>query len=467
MKRNLFLAIAVTALMVASTIAQAADVSFSGQIRPRFNIDSDASTATSPSEFFDTRVRLNAKANVNANTEVFLQLQSVGIWGSDGGGRTHNGTRVGGGGGGEQANDNLSDVGFHQAYLTLKNFAGTGIDVKSGRQEIVIDGHRLFGHTGWTQGAETKDAIRLTHAGGNHTINYSFITANNGDNVAHTNDSNAEVHVLYAKTQGVLGGALSGIVTFTRDDSGIVTPDMNNWFTLGARQAGKLAGLDYRVEYYHQLGDAGAVAAGSGYGITGADVTRGDSVDRDANMFGIRVGKKLGKGAITLWYDRLSGVDDDDQTGGDWGQFDTMFDTGHKFYGFQDFYLARNGAGTRFFGLQDIALKTKISPRAGWTAKADLHMFSTQSGIDGADADTVVAADATIGADNTRNTDLGQELDLTLVHKYDANTKISFGYSHYWTTQTFGELNANSGAAANYANQDGSDWFYAQVDTKF
>jgi len=26
---------------------------------------------------------LNAKANVNANTEVFLQFQSVGKWGSD------------------------------------------------------------------------------------------------------------------------------------------------------------------------------------------------------------------------------------------------------------------------------------------------------------------------------------------------------------------------------------------------
>jgi len=466
MKRNIFLAIAVTALMVASTIAQAADVSFSGQIRPRFNLDQDAKDNTSTATFFDTRVRLNAKANVNANTEVFLQLQSVGVWGADGGGRTHNGTRVGGGGGGEQANDNLSDVGFHQAYLTLKNFAGTGIDVKSGRQEIVIDGHRLFGHTGWTQGAETKDAIRLTHAGGNHTINYSFIAANNGDNVAHTNDSNAEVHVLYAKTQGVLGGALSGIVTYTRDDSGIVTPDMNNWFTLGARQAGKLAGLDYRVEYYHQLGDAGTVANASGYGITGA-TTQGDSVDRDANMFGIRVGKKLGKGAITLWYDRLSGVDDDDQTGGDWGQFDTMFDTGHKFYGFQDFYLSRTGAGTRFFGLQDIALKTKISPRAGWTLKADLHHFRTATDLTGADVDAILAnlTDAANVINGAMDNDLGTEVDLTVVHKYDANTKIVVGYSHYFTTHTFGQLNGAGGRSS--SSNDDSDWAYVMVDTKF
>ena len=57
MKRNIFLAIAVTALMVASTIAQAADVSFSGQIRPRFNLDQDAKDDTNTSKTFSTRVR--------------------------------------------------------------------------------------------------------------------------------------------------------------------------------------------------------------------------------------------------------------------------------------------------------------------------------------------------------------------------------------------------------------------------
>ena len=200
MKRNIFLAIAVTALMVASTIAQAADVSFSGQVRPRFNLDQNSTETNSTSQFFDTRVRLNAKANVNANTEVFLQLQSVGVWGADGGGRTHNGTRVGGGGGGEQANDNLSDVGFHQAYLTLKNFAGQGVDAKIGRQEIVIDGHRLFGHTGWTQGAQTNDAIRLTHAAGNHSVNYTYIQGDENDGTANSNSQDEIVQILHVTT---------------------------------------------------------------------------------------------------------------------------------------------------------------------------------------------------------------------------------------------------------------------------
>jgi len=477
MKRNLILTILVAAFMLASEVAWAADVSFSGQFRPRFNVDNDAAEDTSPSHFFDTRVRLNAKANVNANTEVFLQFQSVGNWGADAGGRGHIGTRTSEGGGGEQANDNLADVGFHQAYMILKNFGGYGADMKIGRQEVVVDGHRLFGHTGWTQGAETKDAIRLTHAAGNHTINYTFIKALENDSITDNTKQDDDVHFLHVSTQGVLGGALTGIFTVTDDDAGNDSAgweDNETWYTIGARQKGKLAGLDYRVEFYHQFGDASEIAIDCACGITGA-AADDDAVDRDAQMFGLRVGKTFKNvtwsPTVTLWFDSLSGVDDDDATGGDWGAFDTMYDTGHKFYGFQDFFLNRAGQSTGYYGLEDYAIKLKGSPKPGWTVKADWHHFRTQTDLEGSDADTMVAADATLNDATTQSPDLGTEVDLTLVHKYDANTKISVGYSHYWTTHTFGVLNVcgaacNGGTGSGDVNGD-SNWFYVQADTKF
>jgi len=474
MKRNYFVAIAVAALMTAATVAQAADVTFGGQFRPRFNIDNDASNSSSPQTFFDTRVRLNAKAKVNANTEVFLQFQSVGNWGMDGGGRTHNGTRTSEGGGGEDANDNLNDVGFHQAHLTLKNFTGRALDLKVGRQEVVIDGHRLFGHTGWTQGADTKDAIRLTHAGGNHTLNYTFIAARENDDVNSIAKNDSNVHLFHAQTQGIMGGALSGIFVMTDDDGGNDSDaweDNQTWFTVGARQKGKMGGLDYRVEFYHQFGDAGNIASDCACAITGANET-GDSIDRDAQMIGIRVGKTFKNAAwsptVTLWFDSLSGIDDEDASGGDWGVFDTHHDTGHKFYGLMDFYLNRAGATSGYYGLEDYALKFKGSPKKGWTVKADFHHFRTQTQISGADADTVVATDATIGG--AMDEDLGTEMDLTLVHKYDSNTTIAAGYSHYWTTSTFGMMNggaAGSGGTAGSDNNDDADWAYVQIDTKF
>jgi len=477
MKRNLILSTAVAIFMVATTVAQAADVSFSGQIRPRWNIDSiasDTAPANNPSHYFDTRVRLNAKVNVNANTEVFLQFQSTGVWGSAV--ANDDGSRLGIGGGSTDANDALDDVGFHQAYLTLKNFFGTTFDAKVGRQEVVIDGHRLFGHTGWTQGADSKDAIRLTHSAGNHTLNYTYIEGENNDShTTHTTDQE-NIHLVHASTQGVLGGTLSGIFVLVNDDNqSAAMEDYMQWYTVGARQKGKVGGLDYRVEFYHQFGDAGAVANASGLSITGANAT-GASVDRDAQMFGIRVGKTFKnasmKPSITLWYDSLSGTDDDDSAGGDWGTFDVHHDTGHKFYGFMDFFLNGTGRGSGYYGLQDIAVKLKMSPRAGWTLKADFHNFRTQTDLEGDDADTLIAADAQMDTTMAGN-DLGSELDLTLVHKYDANTKIAVGYSHYWTTGVFGALNGTGATGANgctnaiNACNDDADWAYVQIDTKF
>jgi len=469
MKRNFLLAIAVAVLMLASEIAWAADVTFSGQFRPRFQIDEDHDASSSPLENFETRVRLNAKAKVNANTEVFLQFQSVGVWGQN---TDADGTRKSVGGGGDEKSDVLNDVGFHQAFITLKNFGGNAVDAKIGRQEVVIDGHRLFGHTGWTQGAQTSDAIRLTHAAGNHTLNYTYIMGSEGDSATTSADSDATVHIAYAQTQGVMGGTFSGIfVAFNDNTSDAGGHDEEQWYTIGARQKGKISGLDYRVEFYHQFGDAGIIAGTCACGVTGAVTGTASSVDRSANMFGVRIGKTFantkGKPSLTLWFDQLSGHDDDDGSGGEFGQFNTLYDTGHKFYGFQDFYLSNSGAGTGFYGLRDLAIKAKISPAPGWTAKADLHFFSTQTDLGGSDSDTTVAADATIGGDNTLSNKLGQELDLTLVHKYDSNTNVQLGYSHYWTTQTFGELNSGSGSSASVYNNDGSDWFYAQIDTKF
>jgi len=475
MKRNFFLAIAVAVFMLGSELAWAADVTFSGQFRPRYNIDNDHNADTNQSAFFDTRVRLNAKAKANANTEVFLQFQSVGTWGSTNLNSSNTpgsvGTRESTGGGvgtgdAAEASDLLNDVGFHQAYLTLKNFGGYAVDAKIGRQEIVIDGHRLFGHTGWTQGAETKDAIRLNHAAGNHTVNYSYIMGDENSAIGNSNSADYQVHVLHVQTQGVMGGALSGLFTATHDDvSDNSTNDVENWYTVGARQKGKLGGLDYRVEFYHQFGDAGGVAATCACGVTGV-TGNGDSVDRDAQMFGIRVGKTFKNAAfsptVTLWYDNLSGHDDDDGTGGDFGAFDTMYDTGHKFYGFQDFYLARNGSATNFYGLQDIAVKTKWKIKPGYTFKADFHAFMTSTELDSGDSDVMRDNDAEIPADNALDDSLGQEIDLTLVHKYDSNTTISAGYSHYFTNQTFAQLNVG-----NVVESDGSDWAYIQIDTKF
>ncbi len=462
MKKNFLttIAISVVTFFVATEIAQAADVTFSGQLRTRYEfVEHKGAGAFDDSligdDFIATRMRLNANVNINDNTSAFIQLQSARTWGEN----------LGSGNSSFSPNDTDNSVGVHQAYFTLKNFATLPADLKLGRQEVVLDGHRLFGNTVWTTGAQTHDAIRLTHKGGNHTLSYIYMLAREGDRLSNvtregndaddmtspptparlSEDSNddLDVHLLHANFQGVLGGGLSLYLVGTQDER--ATDEDNDIYTVGFRQAGQLFGIDYRGEYYHQWGDANADAKATNSSNAG-------DIDRDAYMFGVRVGKKFNnvmmKPSLTVWYDQLSGTDGADggtSTGDEWETFNTLFDTGHKFYGHMDLFLNSVNGGTGGLGLTDFAIKGSLQPMPGWTFKAAYHWFDTE-------------ADPADNADDS----LGTELDLALVHKYNANTVITAGYSFFEADQLFRDVNNPRDGT-----DDSADWVYVQLDVKF
>jgi len=304
----------VAAFFFGTEIAQAADISFSGKIRTRYeNYDGykgvSFSDIDSNYDATATQIRLNAKANINSDTSAFLQLQSVHTWGAANAAFT--------------ASDGDASVGIHQGYFTLKNFAGTGWNAKVGRQQIVLDGHRLWGHTGWTTGAQTHDAVRMSHSHDNMTMTYAYSMAQELSSTSSA-ENDVGAHVLHTNFQGVMGGSLSTYLVFMDDDcstlAGVSTcaGATNKWFTIGARQAGKMMGLDYRAEAYLQTGAAGgarnAISEGNtahAWGTTShllAGYT--DETTREAYMFGVRVGKAfpnvMWKPKITLWYHYLS-----------------------------------------------------------------------------------------------------------------------------------------------------------------
>jgi hypothetical protein len=399
---------------------------------------------------------LNAKADILPDLSAFIQLQSTRRWGETGStdSPSENNSFT--------PNDNDASVGIHQAYFTVKNFAGVPVDLQAGRQEVILDGHRLFGHTGWTTGAQSHDAVRLTHAQGNHTLAYAWVRAADAGG---THDAQeADLHLVYANMKGILGGGLSLYAVYLDDDcspTGAVSPltcgstdaaPLNNGFaTLGLRQAGQLAGLDYRAEFYYQTGDA----EGDATRVTG--YTTVEDVDRSAFMFGARIGKKFNnvmwKPKVTLWYDYLSGTSEEDRADGEFNTFHTLFDTGHKFYGFMDLFLNAQNHGTKNLGLIDYAVKVAISPAAKWTLKADWHWFQTAEGID---ANPNLAGS---GAERFDGNDLGYELDLTLVHKYSSNMTVSAGYSQFGSESGYMTLKGGS--------RDVGRWGYLQFDVKF
>jgi len=617
MKRNFLTALSLSVAMVGGMVANAAaaDITFGGQLRPRFEVfeQSDFNDTTDASYLISSRIRLNVNAKINDKTSAFIQMQARTVYGSTNGGAPGflNAGTLGNSSSGVPS-DAKSDVGLHQAYFVLNDFFGAPVDLKFGRQEIVLDGHRLFGHTGWTQGAQAHDAIRLTHSHGEHTLSYMFISATEstgqppttlgansgaapmggtgplagaalfgqglcaaagapatgnagGTDIGDACDRNE--HVLHGNLKGILGGALSLYFVATDDNSYNVpqvlaangsngagtaasfngTRDVdNNIYTIGLRQAGQLYGIDYRLEGYYQFGEAEGVAAVAGTtkaaqnaaalaasaaattaagapanalatrlgaattgGMVGGVATPttqlarwgaggGSGVDREAYMFGVRVGKTftnvMWKPSFTLWYDHLSGTDLEDAADNDWSTFDTLYDTGHKFYGYMDLYLNPTGTDTAWRGLQDLAAKMSIKPMANLTLKADIHAMWTETSIED-DLNDLGIADATvvngtnltiapvlgIGAAGTNRTitvgdldsHIGEELDLTAVYKYNPNTTISVGYSHFWADDSYGAIAGRTGSAGGAnnlvgtGNDDDASWAYVQFDVKF
>jgi len=485
MKRNLITGIAmmVAAFFIGTEIAQAADISFSGKIRTRYENTTaqEWDVGDDPRDWTATQVRLNAKANINDSTSAFVQMQSSRTWGVANAAYT--------------ASDGDSSVGLHQAYFTVKNLAGTGLNAKVGRQEIVLDGHRLFGHTGWTTGAQTHDGAVLSHAHNNGSMRYIYSAAQEHTSTAGQAENDIEIHALHSNFQGVLGGSLSTYLVMMDDDCGAASTAAcagatNKWFTIGARQAGKMFGLDYRAEYYFQTGAAALAGAQMPYTtlvttpgtLTTFDPTAGfgGEASRNAYMYGVRVGKSFNnvtwKPKITLWYDYLSGTDDENIEDGDWGAFDTLNDTGHKFYGFMDLFLPQTGANTDFLGLQDIAVKIVLKPAAKWTLKADVHNFHTAHSL-GANPDVAhirgFCSNVSVGITSSETggqacrgggSELGTELDLTLVHKYNPNVKLVFGYSQFMAEALYHRIRGTS-ATVGYENQ--ARWMYVMADVKF
>lgn len=483
MKRNFFTAAAMMALglFVASTTASAADVKFGGELRPRLEIqDRDFNSDTGPNMQINSRIRLDATANINEETSAFIQLQAVGCWGDSSAAINAGAPSAGGNCNGNassspgNASDVNTDVGIHQAYFTLKNFYTLPVDLQVGRQEVVLDGHRLLGNTGWTPGAQTHDAARLTHSHDNMTLAYVYSSiADAGTNTSTENHGDQDVHVFWGNFKGILGGALS--LYYVYFDNDVNAAHANDFSTVGFRQAGNIAGFDYRGEFYYQFG-GGTTAANNALVDGLATTNQAGEWEREAYMFGVRVGRKLDlpwKPSVTLWYDYLSGTSEQNIQKNEVGTFDTLFDTGHKFYGFMDHFLtvgvtARAGSvladNTRGLGLQDMALKLAMSPMEKVIFKADFHSFFT------AESAYVGLATNSATFDNgglIGNSHIGEELDLTLIHKYNANTTLSLGYSHFFADALNQDLLLSQGAAGGANNNGSADWAYVMMDVKF
>jgi hypothetical protein len=385
----------------ASLPLHAQDVTLGGQVRPRFEYREPA--LDGDDGFTSMRTRLNLSALLERNLRVFIQLQDVRFFGEE--------TNTLG----DFSADHLD---LHQGYLEVNHSGDEGFDVRVGRQEVNFGGQRLVGAVAWTQQARSFDGARGGYDWERGTVD--FFGFKTGDATAATVDQDSEFTGVHARIREVGVGNLELYGFFRRAlaDDADPTADTNE-ATAGARYEGRSGKIRFRFESTYQFGDRD-----------------GNSVQ--AFMLGGRIGAAVtDKVTITAWYDYLSG--DDDLGDATVKVFDTLFATNHKYYGFADLFL-NIPVHTGGYGLQDLALKGAFQLGNNVGLGVDFHGFLFAKSAPG----------------DVRR--IGEELDLTLSHRYSPNLMVQAGYSYVVQGTGFEDLGRLT---------ENMQWLYLMLNATF
>jgi len=371
-------------------------LSITGQIRQRteysakdFNADVDNPT------FTFLRTRLNVGVAATEDVKVFVQFQDSRVWGGAGG------TIAG----------SAPALDAHQAYFTVSNLFDSEFTAKVGRQEINVGNQRLVGAVGWHNIGRTFDAARFGYQ--SDAGSFELFTARL---VGSTGVATGQSLYGLIGSYPYEGGRIEGTALYDTDSEEISggTSDgetLRSRITAGLAAYGAQSGFDYELEGYYQSGDVFEASTGElgSLGAYLASAKIGYIVNEEN---GLRIG-----GLFTL----VSG--DDDATDGDVGNFNTLFATNHKFYGYMDYFI---GAGSFARGLQDIGVSVSVMAKEGLKLTVDFHQFS------GPEVDS--AFDSTYG----------QEIDVTAVYSYNSAMSIVAGVSAFMPGDDFAGADADN-----------------------
>ncbi len=309
-----------------------------------------------------------------------------------------------------------------------------GLQLKLGRQEIILDNHRLLGNVGWLQRALSFDAARLQYQ--RDALQITAFWAQVVERDSHDNEGSvipglggdtglAAVHAHYTfrktaaaegkKAKELVGASLMYILR--KNDA---VDEVRH--TVGGIFNGTFGGLKTTVEAYLQAGDLGTKSISSQLAAVNVGYVLGGSV----------------KPALFLFADYLSG------DGTTEGTFDTLYATNHKFYGEMDYFLAIP-KHTANLGLLDAGARLVLGKVGPTKLLATFHVFNTTK------------------ADANDDKDLGKELDLKVVWKVRKGLGVRTLWGVYMPGAAMGTLR---GFAQN-ASLSTEHFGYLTIDAKF
>ena len=400
----------VVAILTLLTVQSYAQLTISGELRPRAEYRNGYKTLT-PNDvdaalFVSQRTRLNTKF-ISKDYTFFLSVQDVRVWGDV-----------------KQLNTSDNNgLAVHEAWGKVKfspNFA-----VKLGRQEIIYDDSRMFGNVGWAQQGRSHDAAIFKFENENYKLDLG---------VAYNQDSEALFDNLYTVSGNYKAmqyawyhkewsNFKASFLFLNNGLQNIVDDEVRYSQTFGTHMKYKTTNaLSFNANVYLQ---------------SGKDVADNDL---SAYLLGLDLGYKASaKVNLGVGFEIQSGNAYD----GDASEnkaFTPFYGTNHKFNGFMDYFYVGNHANS--VGLVDIYAKigTKLGEKSSLTAF--VHNFSAQADI---------AQDV--------EKQLGTEIDLVYSHKLNKDVTIGAGYSQMLASEGLEYLKNNSSG-------NGNNWAWLMVTIK-
>jgi len=381
-----------------------AQFSLSGELRPRTEYSHGFSTLAAedqkPSLFTSQRTRLNFDYKMDL-LKVGLVLQDVRIWGNQA----------------QSVSNQDFAVSVHQAWAEMN--LGKKLTLKLGRQELVYDDQRILGNGGWAQQARSHDVALFkyekklnVHVGIAH-----HESANRKNNFFNGPDAYKDLQFIWLnrKTEKYI---LSFLFLNNGKPVLIGTEQKSKYSqTFGTHVEVPVDKVAFSGNLYFQTGEDGANKSLNAY-----------------NLMAEAMYKISDKTALNLGYEILSGSDYNQTEKNN--SFTPLYGSNHKFNGYMDYFYVGNHLNT--VGLSNGYLKLSTSKNK--TAfNADVHFFATSAKIS-----------------ETADNYLGTELDLTITQTLNPATKITFGYSQMFGSESLEILKGGSAGAFN-------NWAYVMI----
>lgn len=392
-----------------------------GEVRHRFEIDGRdrivPNSSTTEQNFL--RTRLSVKAALPKKVTVLAQAQDARIFGEEESPESGIGAR--------------SDM--HQGYILAEDLVAPGLWLRLGRMELSYANERLMGASDWSNTGRAFDGIVLGYRGA--LFDVEVFETKIGEGVGDPfRGRDYDFFGAVATIRALPDHTIDAFAFYDHDADTLATgEDALKRLTIGGRFAGSRMGISYEVEGGAQTGDAGPASVSAAY-------------------FGGRVSYALAspvEPTIGVGVDWLSG--DDDPTDDEVKVFDTLFGTGHKFYGYMDLFTDIPD-DTGELGLLDILFKVSAKPTGWLSGSVTYHNFRSAE-------DLVVSG----SGGNETFSSFGSEFDVIAKIPCTDNVAVESGFSYFASGDLFDQF--VSASLGSPTEADNAFWAYLQTRVNY